>query len=648
MRSATVCTAILGMLLATGQPGAALSDGARSGTHAAHEMRIRLAFVNTDASDVLQALSLRTRANIVFPAQLKRPISLNVLATGVENALGYITAASGLAYRLVGDTYVVALPSDMKQALEPFATKAHLPLHVIDADDAAHMLEGALPYLSARPAGHEVVVSGADDDVEHARAILAEEDRVGAAGAPVKEVAVVQHVIAGQVATMLKTMFANLKIESVGSSDKPGGAVGIAGDYADVEAAKHIIQAADTASAPRGVDTIYRTYAIRYSSAPALKSFLDKAMPSVLALMSPERYSPPPPQFNPLSGSTFGATSSSGSAGGTSGAPGSTGGPSDSSSNGDTSGGGAGGAASSGSAKPKVGDRARALVLSGRPADVDDAIKLLEQVDVAPKQVLVDVKVIDTSPQFAEQLGLSYSWTPLQMFNVPQNQLLQYSTSGLPFNLQQPATGPNGLAQFSTAPWSIATQLNALTAKTDSKLLADPRILVLDNEDASIFIGDTIRAAISQSSVSGTTLQVAEFPVGIVLLVHPRINADNRITLHVHPVVSTVSSIGPDNLPQTSSREAETTVMLKDGQTIVIGGLIRDEYSKVVQEVPFLSRLPIIGELFRNRSTNKTHSDVLVFMTPHIVSADGVSAVTVPPAQMTTDSNGMPLKGGKK
>lgn len=161
-----------------------------------------------------------------------------------------------------------------------------------------------------------------------------------------------------------------------------------------------------------------------------------------------------------------------------------------------------------------------------------------------------------------------------------------------------------------------------MVSRKEAKILANPRVMVVDNEDANIFIGDTVRTKISQASTNGTTIQVLEFPIGIVLLVRPRVNADGRITMRVHPVVSTITAIGADNLPQTSSREAETTVMIKDGETIVLGGLIRDEMLRTVQEVPILSKLPIVGELFKYRSKDHRHSEIMVFITPHILNED--------------------------
>ena len=101
---------------------------------------------------------------------------------------------------------------------------------------------------------------------------------------------------------------------------------------------------------------------------------------------------------------------------------------------------------------------------------------------------------------------------------------------------------PFNSATFSRLPLGFGAQINALTARTNSKLLANPTIQVVDNDDASIFIGDTIRTQIAQSGIAGTTIQVLEFPVGIILLVRPRINADGKITMRIHPVVSTITS----------------------------------------------------------------------------------------------------------
>jgi type II secretory pathway component GspD/PulD (secretin) len=111
---------------------------------------------------------------------------------------------------------------------------------------------------------------------------------------------------------------------------------------------------------------------------------------------------------------------------------------------------------------------------------------------------------------------------------------------------------------------------------------------------------------------------VVEVPVGIILLVHPRVNDNDHITLRVKPVVSTVTSF-VDGVPQTSTREAETVVRVKNGDTLVIGGLIRDEDVKTMTKVPLLGDLPLVGALFRHYERNHRRSEVMIFLTIKLI-----------------------------
>lgn len=177
-----------------------------------------------------------------------------------------------------------------------------------------------------------------------------------------------------------------------------------------------------------------------------------------------------------------------------------------------------------------------------------------------------------------------------------------------------------GFGSFGRTPFDATATINAMIEHNKAKLLADPRIAVLNNQGASIFIGDTLRfnTLATSSPTTGNQFTVYEVPVGIVLLVRPRVNTDGYITLHVHPVVSTITGF-TDGLPQTASREAETTVRVKNGQTIVIGGLIQDQDIRTMSKIPILGDLPIIGSLFKSISKDHRHSEVVVFLTPHLM-----------------------------
>ncbi len=587
----------------------------QAGAHAPQPNSVRLIFDKTDVADVLQAIARAYHTSIVFPADSKRAVSLNITATSIEEALRNVTAAAGLAFRRAGKTYVVALPASLKQSLEPFGERERLDVAGIATQEAVSLLEGALPYLTVRPAGAQVLVIGAREDVDQARELLDEAKKGKIAEPPVSEIVSLRYANPQQVASVVKALFTGVKVEAVGTADKPGGSVGLSGPAAQVRSAVEVASRVDVAPADPASSRATRVYMVKYSSAPQIKSFLEKAMPDLLAVVGPETYSPVAPSFNPLSGATLGG-STGGSGLGGSGTGTGTGGLGSGTS-------GAGGSSGFGSRAggetrtAKEGDRAKTLVISGTESQVESALKLIEQVDIRPKQVSIDVRVVDTSPDVAEELGVKWSWNTFSLFERPSGTDLD-TTTGQP---SSNATRNLDFGRLSRAPLNINAVLSAMVTRKEAKLLASPRVTVVDNDDANIFIGDTLRSQIvAAGGISGTTIQIYEFPIGIVLLVRPRVNADGLITMRVHPVVSTITSIdSTTGLPQSSSREAETTAIVKDGETIVIGGLIRDETTKTVQEVPLLSKLPLVGELFRSRKTDRRKSDVLVFITPRIV-----------------------------
>ena len=597
---------------------------------------IKIRFVDTDVSEVLQALSLRTGSNIIYSGMGaggataamgttggKRLISINVTASNTDEALRYITSASGLAFRQVGNSYVVAPAAGLKQAIEPLGEQARVPLTSMSPGEAVKTIEGAFPYVTARPAGTAVLLIGSPDDLQQAQALLQDQDKSLVPDPNTTEVVALTNIPANQATALLKSLYPALKVESIGDPTRPGGTLGLAGRRSQINRAKESISSADGTAGSQAPDHVFRIYNIKYSSARTLRVFLQGAAPRISVLTGPESYTPPRPTFNPITGATLG-TASTGVGGTTSGASNGgtvTGNVTDLGANSGFNpvtdpGGATTGNTSTTPQRGEVNDRAKTLILSGTTRDVDEVVALLNRVDVPPQQVMIEVKVIDVTPQFNDAIGLQYGFAPIGINNAPSGTTVDTVTGQQTPNILR----PTDFATFGRFGPGFAAQINAVATRTNSKLLANPRVQVIDNDDASIFIGDTIRTQISQSGISGTTIQVLEFPVGIILLVRPRINADGRVTLRIHPVVSTVTSFGAGNIPNTSNREAETTVMMQDGETIVIGGLIRDEMSKSIQEVPVLARIPFLGELFKYRTNSRRRSEVQVFITPHITS----------------------------
>ncbi len=566
---------------------------------------VKLSFSQTDVSQVFKAISLSTGANIVVSVTDKLPVTVNISAPTTEEAIKSVASAAGLAYRRVGNTFVIAKPDGLKNALSPYCYRVKFEVRLINADDAAKKLEAALPQVTALPSVSKVVVIALPEDIVACRELLADLEHNAKLDQSETSVVTLVNATPSEVAASLKAAYPQAKISLLGKGESAGGVLTISGPRTIVESCLSMASNLDIRSADVAVDEILEIYNAKYASPVVLKEFIELAIPSLKAIIGPETYTPMQPQFRTLIGNSL-AQGNNQSGSGSSGSQGGAGTSSLSS--------GAGGS-SGGVAQPyqkaKEGDRAKTLVLKGSAAEIKKALGLLEKLDVKPQQVRVEVKVVDTSPEISSEYGLSYSWSTFKFIE---------GSSGTTVADAFKTTRPAGFGQISRVPWDFSAVLSALVTKKEAKILASPSMAVIDNDDANIFIGDTIRARISQATGLGAqTVEIVEFPVGIILMFRPRVNADGNITMRVHPIVSTITDIDSDNVPQTSSREAETTVMVKDGETVVIGGLIRNELNKTIKELPFISQIPILGELFRNRSTSQRKSEILVFITTTIV-----------------------------
>jgi type II secretory pathway component GspD/PulD (secretin) len=156
-------------------------------------------------------------------------------------------------------------------------------------------------------------------------------------------------------------------------------------------------------------------------------------------------------------------------------------------------------------------------------------------------------------------------------------------------------------------------------------LLANPNISGLDGQPAIAFIGDTVKYVIAiQQTPTGQTIQTETASVGITLKVTGKASPDGTVTLYVHPEVSIIRDFlnvgGGISLPQISTRYVDTTVRVKDGETIAIGGLIREQDIENIRKVPFLGDLPFFGPLlFKNKQKTKTNSNLVIFITSRVI-----------------------------
>lgn len=257
-----------------------------------------------------------------------------------------------------------------------------------------------------------------------------------------------------------------------------------------------------------------------------------------------------------------------------------------------------------GSGTSTTGLSSHLVVLSGDPDTVAQALDLAHKLDVRRSQVKIAVQITDINRTALKNLGLQWTFGSL---GIHENQ-----PSGI------------GFGSFTRDPVSVSATITALENRGDAKLLAAPSMSILDGEQGYILIGDRIQYPKLTGYTQAQTpiYDVTEQRVGIYLQVAVQMEDNGEITLTLYPQYSTVSgylNVNGASYPQISTREQQTTIRVKDGQQIVIGGLIQDEEIKNIQKVPILSDIPLLKELFTYRNTTKTQSEVVIVITPQIL-----------------------------
>ncbi|MGZ3563079.1 MAG: secretin N-terminal domain-containing protein [Vulcanimicrobiaceae bacterium] len=252
------------------------------------------------------------------------------------------------------------------------------------------------------------------------------------------------------------------------------------------------------------------------------------------------------------------------------------------------------------------------LVLTGSQYSITLAKRLIGELDVAQPLVVLDTEILEVDETVAKNLGLEFA-SPLITTTFTEVQPLPDPTTGV----TPPLTS---LQPFSRTPLSLGLQLNLLVQNGSARILADPRITVISGRTASIRAGDTISILTTTGGGAGTiaTTQLQSFQTGVTLDITPVVNAENYISVTLHPSVNSLTGT-LNGVPQIATRDAQTTVGLGEDQTLVIGGLIQDSTNRTETKMPILGDLPLVGKAFRNETLNKNRNELIVTVTPHVI-----------------------------
>lgn len=272
------------------------------------------------------------------------------------------------------------------------------------------------------------------------------------------------------------------------------------------------------------------------------------------------------------------------------------------------------------------------IVVYDRPENIDAIAALIRELDVRPRQVLIEATILSAKLEEDNALGIDFALVggvDLQMLGstssavqditigaLPQNRLQQFNASavtGFTSNV------PDGGIRVGIIKDNVAMFVQALEQVTDTVVIANPKVLALNKQKGQVLVGR--RDGYITTTVTETqAIQTVEYlETGTNLVFRPFVGDDGFIRMEIHPQDS-IGGLTAANLPFEQTAEVTTNVMVKDGQTILIGGLFRENETDSRSQVPLLGDIPGVGTLFQSRADEIQRQEVIVLLTVHVVN----------------------------
>ena len=560
------------------------------------ERVVKLDFVNADLTDVLKLIQVQAKVNVVSgQSAVGKKVTLSLDKAPLRDALDWITRLSGVAYTLEGtNTIIVGTGQEIallkRTNQTPEALSANIPFYYADPESLKVALTASFPNVTL----HIIRSSEESKKTEESN-----NPRNDGPFAPTGE-------------RMSNGANNNQGPSSSMTTLKPrGGSIYVVGTRSIVEEIRSTIEDMERGlieiaqrDADRKADRmrayVNDTYEVKFVDPGQASRLVLESVPNLIVRPGPSQ------RFIANSLGIGGAFGSSGGVGGGGGGGAQLGGGAQ-----------AGGSAQGGTQGGVGGQsganmiESRLLLLTGKDIDVKRAKEMLAQLDIKPPQFVYEARLVEVNKDDVSQLGLKYDLG--RAIQIGEN-----DGGGQPNTAINAVDGGRKLTGGSIfrTPYSVATQIDALATKGKANILARPTLSALDGNQAVTFIGDQVPYVISQSigANGGLNIQTGIASAGIRLQVSGRSNGDGTMTIYVHPEISTITQF-VGGLPQISTRFVDTTIRVKNGETIAIGGLVQKQDIDNMRKVPGLGDLPILGQLFRSTDKRTKESEVLIFIT---------------------------------
>lgn len=266
----------------------------------------------------------------------------------------------------------------------------------------------------------------------------------------------------------------------------------------------------------------------------------------------------------------------------------------------------------------KIDNRSNQLIITDYAGKLNKIQEMIASLDEKTKEVLIDAKIVQVSLDHKTSLGIDWEYVLNKKLNVKGMFGQVITTTGNKWTIG--TAQPKNTNDYSAI-------IEVLDTVGETRILSSPRLTVTNNESAKILVGSKqvyVTTAAIQSQTSTETAESVNFvDVGVKLFVTPTISHDGSISMKVRPEVSSVvqnyKTAAGNNIPIVETSEAETTILMQDGATIIIAGLMKEEKTKNINKIPILGDIPFLGAFFRNSTEQSKKTELVIFLTCHII-----------------------------
>ncbi len=256
------------------------------------------------------------------------------------------------------------------------------------------------------------------------------------------------------------------------------------------------------------------------------------------------------------------------------------------------------------------------LIIIATNTQIQMLKKIIQALDIPKQQVYVKARILEISNSKASQIGLKYGIlggiadsSGLYTLNVDMGgNALAFDPSALGISIP---TLKHGLA--------LGITLDMLETLGAAKKLSEPSILCINNTPSNIYVGKTVSVLTGKTTSTSTSESYTREDIGLTLKITPRIDSDSKVALNVKATIEDLLPGSPTLMPITSKRTIDTTTIVRNGQSIIIGGLVKDNKDITMKKVPLLGDIPILGSLFRHKMVNNDKTTLAIILTPYIV-----------------------------